>query len=285
MSFKTPIVLFVYNRIETVRQVFAVIKYIQPTELFIVVDGPRTVEDKYKINAILEIFHHIDWDCNLRTNFSETNLGCANRIISGLNWTFTFVDKVIVLEDDCLPHPTFFRYCEELLNYYQDDKQVMHISGFNIFGESEIENSYFFSKFILPPWGWATWRRAWSQFNIGLDTWQQTKTEAFQNISQEYFADWTDMFEDIRVNKTTWDVPWNVDIWKCNGVSIIPKQSLVQNIGFGETANFTKKSTNELSNIIAHNLNFPIKHPKEKIAPFEKQIEKAIIEFIRLNVN
>jgi hypothetical protein len=285
MSFKTPIILFIYNRAEITRQVFDMIRSVHPKELFIIADGPKNAEDEEKVKAVRKIIEQVDWDCNLKTNISERNLGCAERIISGLDWVFSQVDNGIILEDDCLPDPSFFYFCESLLHYYKFDERVMHISGFNCLNNVDIDESYFYSRFLIPPWGWATWKRAWLNFNKELDTWQQIKKQAFHNIDQNYFADWTDMFENIRVHKTTWDVPWNIDVWKHNGLSIIPKKSLVQNIGFGPQATFTKNTTTDLALILGQTIEFPLVHPTEKIMPFENAIEDKIISALKLNSN
>jgi hypothetical protein len=283
MSFKTPIVLFVYNRVETTRRVFDMIRSVRPEELFIIADGSKHTNDDDNVKATRRIISEVDWSCNLKTNLSDINLGCAERIISGLDWVFGQVDKAIILEDDCLPDPSFFNFCESLLDYYKCDERVMHISGFNCLNSVDVEESYFYSRFLIPPWGWATWKRAWVNFNKDLDTWQQIKNQAFQNIDQNYFADWTDMFEHIRIHKTTWDVPWNVDVWKHNGLGIIPNKSLVQNIGFGLQATFTKNASTDLALIQGQSIEFPLVHPKEKIMPFENAIEDKIISALRLN--
>lgn len=285
MLFNTPIVLFIYNRAETTSSVFDRIRSVQPKELFIIADGSKNAEDRESVEAARAVINLVDWDCDLKINLSEINLGCAQRIISGLDWVFDQVDNAIILEDDCLPHITFFDYCESLLEYYKNDEKIMHISGFNILNQVSIAESYFYSRFALPPWGWATWKRAWLKFNKELDTWQQIKTSAFQNISQNYFSEWTNMFENVRVNKTTWDVPWNMDIWKHDGLAIIPKSNLVQNIGFGHQATFTKNISTDISLIFGREASFPLIHPKEKHVFFEKQIEDKIMEGLKLNIN
>lgn len=283
--YKTPIAFIIYNRPEITQITFGAIRKIKPKQLFIIADGPKNKQDKIKTNQARSITESIDWDCDLKINFSDVNLGCSDRIISGLNWVFDQVDRTIVLEDDCLPDLSFFTFCDELLEQYKYDNQIMHISGFNVMGSSPINESYFFSKYVLPPWGWATWKRAWELNNPNLDTWQEIKHWAYQNISQEYFKDWTDMFENIRVNKTTWDVPWNTDVWKNNGLSIIPQKSLVQNIGFGEDATFTKNKKTKLAEIKAQFFINPMIHPDNKTTNFDSLIEKTFVESLRMNAN
>lgn len=279
----TPVVFFIYKRPQTTQLVFNKIKAIKPAVFFVFADGAKNKEEVDLVNQTRKIIEQIDWNCELYIDFSPINLGCSDRIVSGLNFVFTKVDKAIILEDDCLPDESFFYYCEELLQYYSENEQVMHVSGFNVLGEVETTADYFFSKYILPPWGWATWKRAWKLQNNKFDTWQQIKTWAYKNISQEYFVDWTDLFEGARTLRKTWDVSWNVDVWKNNALSIIPKKSLIQNIGFGDNASFTKSMETKLSKIEAHQAMFPLKHPTSFNKNFENQLEKEIIEAVRIN--
>lgn len=283
MPFNTPVILFIYKRFDTTPLVFEKIKAIQPTRLYIFADGAKNISEINAINKTREIIHQVNWDCKLYVDFSEQNLGCSDRIVTGLNHVFKNENKAIILEDDCVPDTSFFYYCDELLNYYANDQEIMHISGYNILGEVQQKESYFFSKYILPPWGWATWKRAWELQNNNFDTWQQIKTWAYKNISQAYFIDWTDLFEGARTLRKTWDVSWNVDLWKNNAVGIIPQQNLVQNIGFGKEATFTKNDTSKLATIKAKEIHFPLNHPKTKKCGFDTVIEKEIIETIRTN--
>lgn len=285
MSFTTPIILIIYNRPKITNEVFNAIRKIKPVQLFIVADGAKNSVDEELVAKTRAIVDDIDWDCELHLDFSKINLGCTDRIISGLNNVFEKVNNAIILEDDCLPHSSFFQFCEEMLAKYNDDEQVMHISGFNVMNTAPINESYFFSKYILPPWGWATWKRAWKKMNPELNTWQQIKTWAHQNISQEYFTDWTDLFEGARVDRKTWDTSWNVDLWKQKGLGVIPKHSLVKNIGFGENATFTKNNSTKLSLIDSKKMIFPLNHPYNKEVFFDSIIEKEIIEAVRLNRN
>lgn len=279
----SSVTLIIYNRPNSTNLVFEAIRKIKPDKLFVVADGPKDYNDKIKTDQTRKIIEKIDWECELKTNFSDVNFGCSDRIISGLNWVFEYVDRTIILEDDCLPDSSFFAFCDTLLTHYENDEQVMHISGFNVMGKFSIKESYFFSKYILPPWGWATWKRAWELQNPDLDTWQQIKTWAYKIISQKYFTDWTDLFEGARVERKTWDTSWNVDLWKHHGLGIIPKQSLIQNIGFGEEATFTKNAITNLAEITKYTIEFPLIHPIGRKTIFEKDLENSIIEAVRLN--
>src|SRR6267142_406558 len=130
---KTPITFIIFNRPDTTARVFAEIARAKPPKLLIVADGPRVdrmgeAERCAQTRAVVE---RIDWNCEVLTNYSSVNLGCRNRVASGIDWVFEQVEESIILEDDCVPHPTFFRFCEELLERYRDDERVSQIGGAN----------------------------------------------------------------------------------------------------------------------------------------------------------
>lgn len=153
-TMKTPIVLFIFNRQDTTRRVFEAIQKARPSRLFIIADGPRAnhLGKAEKCKAVRAITEDVDWDCQVKTNYSDINLGCGVRVSTGIDWVFDQVESAIFLEDDCLPHPHFFDFCEELLERYADDSRVMHISGNNHLLYHDIGNakySYFFSRYSL----------------------------------------------------------------------------------------------------------------------------------------
>ena len=281
MNFNTPIALIIYNRPEKTEKVFSVLKQLKPSRLFIIADGPKNLEDKEQCDKTKNILNRIDWKTDLKIKASDYNLGNAKRTISGLNWVFEQTESAIILEDDCVPHLSFFEFCESLLHYYSNDMEVMHISGCNLLpNQSSINSSYFFSKYILPPWGWATWRRAWNKFNPDMNSWQKNKTEIYPNISQENFKTWTDTFEYLRIHKITWDIPWNIDIWANKGLGIIPSVNLISNIGFDKQSTFTKTHT-AFSELPSLEMKFPLTHPLNKIPLCDKEIETACISLLK----
>src|SRR4030095_1100293 len=130
---QTPVALLIFNRPETTARVLAEIRNARPAKLLIIGDGPRPGEpaDAERCLAARAAAANIDWGCEVLKNYSDVNLGCGQRPASGLDWVFQNVDRAIIMEDDCLPHPTFFRFCDELLEHYRDDERVMTVSGNN----------------------------------------------------------------------------------------------------------------------------------------------------------
>jgi hypothetical protein len=158
--------------------VFARIAEAKPRRLLVIADGPRShvPGDAEKCRAVRRLFDRIDWDCDLSINFADTNLGCRKRISSGLDWVFAQSEEAIILEDDCLPVPSFFWYCDELLQKYRDEPRVMTICGSNWLRETPSNDSYVFTTHCSI-WGWATWRRAWRTYDVDLKSWPAKKLE------------------------------------------------------------------------------------------------------------
>lgn len=134
MALKTPVVFIIFNRSDTTEKVFAEIAKVRPRKLLVIADGPRPdhPSDIERCKAARAVIERVDWDCEVLTNYSEANLGCKACVSSGLDWAFQNVEEVIILEDDYLPHPTFFRFCEESLERYRDDERIALISGTNL---------------------------------------------------------------------------------------------------------------------------------------------------------
>ena len=167
---KTPILFLVFNRLETTKQVFDVIRLGKPERLYIAADGPRLerVGEAEKVQSVQDyVLSNIDWDCEVKTLIREQNLGCRKAVSNAIDWFFEHEEAGIILEDDTVPDPSFFQFCQELLEYYWEDERVMSIVAPNIQGALNLEQSYLFSRYSLF-WGWATWRRAWQKYMIAI---------------------------------------------------------------------------------------------------------------------
>ena len=237
--FETPILFIVFNRPDTTAKVFERIRTIQPKQLYIAADGPRVShpEDIEKCAQVKEIVSDIDWECDLKTLYNSENLGCGIAPAKAITWFFSYVEEGIILEDDCLPDPSFYTFCEALLEYYRNDESVMHISGNNFqLGKKIGDGSYYFSQ-IAHTWGWATWRRVWQQFNFNLN---DLETFIKKNTTLDPF--WIDSFRFVQKEqpKDIWDCQYNYVLFKNAGKAIMPNINLVTNIGFNEDATHTK---------------------------------------------
>ncbi|MDZ7958566.1 MAG: glycosyltransferase family 2 protein [Aulosira sp. DedQUE10] len=264
----TAVALIIFNKPDTTAQVFEVIRQIKPPKLLVIADGPRQQhpEDIENCAAARKIIDRIDWDCQVLKKTSDMNLGCKECISTGLNWVFQQVESAIILEDDCLPHPTFFQFCEELLDKYRHDQRIMTISGNNFqFGRRRTENSYYFSRYPLI-WGWATWRRAWQQYDLEMKYWVEVRDGNWlQDILDDSTAVqyWTRLFEKCyKGNIDSWAFRWTLTSWLQNGLTILPNVNLVSNIGFSLEAANTKDIYSPFANHPTQAMEFPLKHPQ-----------------------
>lgn len=242
MPCSTPVALLIFNRPELTKIVFEAIRQAKPQKLLVVADGPRFQEETEKCQKAREIIDRVDWDCEVLTNFSEANLGCKQRLSSGLDWVFSETEEAIILEDDCLPAPSFFSFCQTLLEHYRHDERIMHISG-NNFIKNNSDRSYRFSKYSHS-WGWASWSRAWKHFDVDMKSWPEYKQKNLIASACEHPAEqkyWTDIFDRVFAGSlnTVWDYQWNYTCWSQSGLSILPNANLVSNIGFGFEATHT----------------------------------------------
>jgi hypothetical protein len=268
--FQTPILFLIFNRPDTTKQVFDSIKKVKPKKLYIAADGPRISQlgESDLCEQTRNIVRHIDWDCEINMLFRSENLGCKIAVSSAIDWFFDNEEQGIVLEDDCLPHQDFFMFCEEMLDYYKDDQQVMHIGGANFQkGKIRGDGSYYFSNYNHI-WGWASWRRAWEKYDVNILSYSEIEAEKIVNErfnsknEQEY---WHKIFSNLKKGIIkTWDYQWTYSIWKNNGYSILPNVNLISNIGIGEIATHTNgKDILGLGNIKTKPLG-RIVHPSKK---------------------
>jgi hypothetical protein len=236
-ALEIPVALLVFNRPDTTARVFEAVRQARPRTLLVVSDGPRSDRpgEAERCAEVRSIVERVDWPCEVRRDISPTNLGCGRRISSGLDWVFREVDRAIVLEDDCLPHPDFFRFSATLLERYADDERVMMLGGTNFLGDRfPAEASYLFSRYF-PVWGWATWRRAWAKYDFGMTAWPALRATAQvasfypQPYVREHVIDIFDAAHRGAVD--TWDYQWFHACLFNGGLCAIPRRNLVSNIG------------------------------------------------------
>lgn len=265
---KTPIVFIIFNRPDTTKQVFERIKQAKPNQLLVIADGPRenNAADFQKCEAARAILDNIDWPCQVLTNYAEKNLGCKYRVSSGLSWAFSLVEEAIILEDDCLPHPSFFPYCEELLERYRNDRRIGIISGHNILHDyHRTSDSYYYSN-IPHVWGWATWRRTWESYDLNISSWPQVRDgEWLKDIFNRNIEvkSWSSIFEgqyDGIFN--TWDYQLTFTSLVNNWLNITPNVNLISNLGFGADATNTSNEKDPLSKQPIEEIIFPLAHPQ-----------------------
>ena len=270
MTFKTPILLTVFNRPDNTLKVFEVLRKIKPLKLYISSDGPRSDKklDKKLIKDVRDIFKKVDWQCQIKTLFNEKNLGCRKANIIALKWFFSNEEMGIILEDDSIANLDFFNFCENLLKKYADDKSISAISGCN-FQKNVLRGngSYFFSKFSHA-WGWASWSRVFNNFDWDMSFWPTWKnSDHFFNLMNDKVERnyWVKIFDKVYEGKIdSWAYSWDAHRWYNDYLSIIPNSNLVSNIGFGEDSTHTTSKFSKFSKMPTKGIN-EIVHPNKII--------------------
>lgn len=268
MRLDVPVVLIVFNRPETTRRVVERLALARPRTLFVVGDGPRPdhPEDVERCAAARKAAETVDWPCDLVTHYAEVNLGVGVRPATGISWVFEQVDQAIILEDDCVPRPSFFPFCAELLERYRDDERIMHIAGSNfVAGAAPTPESYFFSCHNVC-WGWATWRRAWRHFDLGVAGWPALRGTSWlaDLVGDEAAAHWRRHFDEAHARggaAVFWDYQWTFACWAQHGLSIVPAVNLITNVGFGRDATHFKSGRSPVAFLPSEDIAFPLRHP------------------------
>jgi len=168
------VLLIAFNRPQLLAALIERLRLVRPARVYLAIDGPRPSRagEAGLVNECRALVTAIDWPCEVFTLFRSTNLGCGLGVSSAISWFFTYEERGIILEDDILPDATFFKFCLELLERYQEDERVFSISGCNYVPKAMISRSgeYRFSR--LPHvWGWATWRRSWECYEFDMRHW------------------------------------------------------------------------------------------------------------------
>lgn len=263
----TAVLFLVFNRLDTTKQVFEAIRQAKPPRLYIASDGARTNKEgeTEKVQVVRDyIMQNIDWDCEIKTLFREQNLGCKYAVSGAITWFFENEEQGIILEDDCLPSQSFFWYCEELLNFYAMDTRIAQINGHQTNKYDFSKYSYLFS-YYGHVWGWATWRRAWSNFSLDIVTYENiwehdNLLTIFKNKAGLSF--WKNEYSKYKDNKVNgWVVSWQFYMWMNDFKCIDPSINLVENIGFGENAT-NMKNEESYSGEIKNEMSFPLVQPK-----------------------
>ena len=264
-----PILFLVFNRPVQTKASLDRIREAQPSVLYVHCDGPRAHkagENDLVSQVRMLIQTEIDWNCNVVTLYRENNHGLREGVFDAINWFFKQEPEGIILEDDCVPDLTFFRFCQELLERYRNDEQVMHIGGSNLaekYTSSKTE-SYVFSRFSFV-WGWATWRRAWEKMTLNLEGLDEFKQSAYFKqfmsnlLARSYMLD---KFQHTQQRKNnSWAYAWFYSILNNNGLCIVPIKNLVQNVGVGEPSATNTTTSNKEAMLGASRLDWPLLHP------------------------
>mgnify|MGYP001059464206 CR=1 FL=1 len=287
---KIPVLFIIFNRLDTTKQVFEEIKKAKPQKLYIASDGPR--EDKLGEKEMVEnvrnyVLKNIDWECEVKILFRDKNLGSGKGPSEAITWFFENEEMGIIIENDCIPSQSFFRFCEELLEYYRNDERIGMISGFNPFSDKiKSDKNYIFSKYTIQ-WGcWATWKKVWKKYDYYMKDYKLKRKDILDKFDKILVKIYWKLTFDIfyyKIHENSWDEKLQYLMFKENKFTIFPSKMLVNNIGFGFNSTHCFKKPKYLFNIKFYKDSLIcLEHP-EKVAinnQFEQILEK---EYYNIN--
>lgn len=269
MTRLAPVLCLGFNRPDLFAGMLDQLKQGGQRELFVAVDGPRVgvKGDEEKVLAVRRLAEEIDWASQIHFKFEDENLGCGQAVSTAIDWVFGQVDAAIILEDDCNTDPSFFPFCDHLLERYADQTEVMQIAASNWGAPEHIYGgcSYGFNSFA-PVWGWATWRRAWQHYDFSIKDWCEgsKKNRAYSMNIQPRLRrlmqrDW-DM---VCAGGGTWDHQWQYTVLHHQGLSISPAKNLMVNTGCRSDGTQITAPDRIFSAFTMESIPFPLQHPIE----------------------
>jgi hypothetical protein len=281
VGFDVPVVLIAFNRPRVTQRVIDAWRAVQPSRIFVIADGPRpgNPTDAELCAEVREIIDSIDWECTVESRYADTNIGLEANVELGLDWVFDQVDRAIVFEDDCVPDPSFFRFCDELLDRYADDDRVWLIAGDKKLVPREYfkGKSYAFSSWASV-WGWATWADRWKQHRKLFPRQHEGAAERAGHKPRTADAVRTEPAPPapgaltteagrrhfLKVSQTIdgdhygWDHHFWVTIMSRGGLCATPSLYMIENDGFGPDATHTRANRQPRP---AQEMAFPLAHP------------------------
>ena len=268
-----PILLVAFNRPKHTKRVLETILAAQPQALYVFQDGARegNEDDVQKCAEVRGVVEELtkDTDVVLHTNYSDWNLGCGAGPMTGIGWFFSQVEKGIVMEDDCLPHPDFFGYCEELLDRYKDNDKIRFINATLYDDRWQCAASYDFSRYMVTG-AWAGWQRTWQGFDLdlkGLDA-KAFRKHVLKLTGNRGEANWwysivKEIQQDER-KKSYWDFQMQIHLFRNSALTIHPQKNLVSNIGFDGAGTHTLSNHDHRGDRSVFPI-LPLTHPKEQV--------------------
>jgi hypothetical protein len=237
----SPVLLIIFNRPDTTAQVFEAIRKAKPGKLYVSADAPRPGNEKDSVDceATRKIVLKVDWECDVHYRFLDQNLGCGYGPASAISWAFENEDRLIVLEDDCVPSLPFFDYCYHCLERFCDDERVWLVSGRSHHEDSpHFQNQDYIFSHYGHTWGWATWKRCWDHFDIDMKKWDRFHAQG--GFLNSYYSEKEGKFQNSlfaklsteeNISSHAWDYQWLLAIQANGGLSITPSKNLIHNIG------------------------------------------------------
>lgn len=280
---ETAVLLICYNRPVHTRMVLERILEAKPRDLYVFRDHPRGLTpvgkgtsqqhpDVEKCQQVIDVVNDLTERSGIHVHYllPEMNLGCGPGPATGISWFFEHEEQGIIIEDDAVPGRDFFGYCEELLDRYKDDENIRAIGSMHLDNRLYGDGSYYFSMMNRTMCAWATWRRAWKDFNLRM---KETRAEELEACLRAYQCDrrmrrfWIERLKEIQEKNywyKSWDQQFWMSIWLHHGMGIMPNVNLSTNIGFDGSGVHCPVGSSYAANKPTQGI-LPLVHPSETV--------------------
>lgn len=271
--YKTDIAVLIlfFNRPEYLRRLFDEVRKARPSRLFLYQDGARNEKDVEKIEECRRIVEDIDWECDVHRKYQTRNYGCDPSNYISQKWAFSIADKCIVFEDDDVPSQSFFPFCKEMLDRYENDERIVMVTGFNTDEVTrDVPYDYFFTS-VFSIWGWASWRRVidrWDgEYKYLDDEYNMRQLQALIK-ERKYRSDIIKMSYDHRASGKQYyeSIFWTSMLFN-SGLAIMPVKNQINNTGATEDSTHYSafrtmpRALRRIFTMKRYEMDFPIKHP------------------------
>ncbi len=277
-----PVLLIVFNRVEVTRRMIDSLRRARPAVLYVAADGPRPdrPDDERLCAETRRLVEGVDWPCEIRTLYRDSNLGLVRSLVGALDWFFEEVESGVILEDDCLPAPGFFPFAGDLLERYAEDPRILHISGLNMRPEETFSSDSYFFAGVGHVWGWATWRRAWRLFDPDLMPDPEDPEGRDGPASPPLRRALDRKFRSARAGrKWQWTRAWYHTTVRHHGLAVIPAVNFVRNIGDGDDATHRHGRRHPMRLDGVGDLGWPLRHPSQVVP--SKAYERHLTRYHR----
>ena len=276
----TAILLMTYIRPENTKLILNLLIKYKQKNIFVFNDGLKQKNHKKDHQETRKIILDFKKKNTIKIIFPKKNLTQKRNLPYAISEVFKEHDRVIILEDDCIPNKSFFKFCNLLLEKYKNDNRISQISGNNFLNYKKFRrrnnDSYFFSNFTSS-WGWATWKNRWQNYyDSEIKIWPKIRKEGWLNdilANKKSSTFWTKAFDRrYKFLDDDWDRPWTLANLANNRINIFPNKNLISNIGEDNAA--LHSNPKKWNNLKLENIKFPLIHPK--IICCDRQVDEFL---------
>lgn len=239
---RKAVLLVLFRRPDLTRLLLSAVIAARPDRVYVSIDGARSsVEGEHlRVQEVVDLVQSAEWPCPVEFRESQVNLGAGNHVRDAITWLFEHEEAGIILEDDCIPSPSFFEYSWHHL-FAPRDLSIMSIGGYSPVPVPIVGNAPFRRTRYAMTWGWASWAGAWENYEFNLGDWRQrlppSRLKEIGAGDPWFTQFWSRKFDSLEVGtRNIWDYQWVFAVWSQNGQGILPRVNLIQNRGFGRTS-------------------------------------------------